>query len=266
MNYLRNKQFTYPQRKRKILIFFLFLILVLILFRKPIINFIDTSFQKIGYFFWPASNMVKNNLSDSSYIFKTRSALNEENRNLKDQLSLLTAKQADYSLLFDENIKLKEIFNRKEERSLTLATILAKPSQSLYDTLIVDVGSIQGIKIGQKVFVQGNVLIGQIFEVYDRTSKVKLYSSPGEKTDALVTGKDIYVQAIGRGGQNFEITLPQDFVINIGDQVLFPNIGLQVLGVVEEVISDPRDPLKKILLRSPINMNELKFVEIESQK
>ncbi len=268
MNYPRNKQFQYPRRNRRILIFsfFLILVLILIIFRKPIMNFVGNSFQNLGHAIWPNSNKAADNLGDTSYIFKTRGGLNAENQDLKNQLLELTMKQTDYALLADENAKLKEIFFRKENRNLTLATIWAKPSQSPYDTLIIDLGSLQGIKPAQKVFAQGNILIGQVFEVYDNTSKVKLYSSPGEKTDAMIVGKDIYVQATGRGGQNFEITLPQDFEINIGDEVVVPSMNSQVLGLVVEVISDPRDPLKKVLLRSPINIQELKFVEVEQQK
>ena len=57
--------------------------------------------------------------------------------------------------------------------------------------------------------------------------------------------------------------LPRDLEILGGEQVVLPGITPYVVGIVETVISDPRDPFSKALLSSPVNIQELKFVEIQ---
>ena len=57
--------------------------------------------------------------------------------------------------------------------------------------------------------------------------------------------------------------MPKDFTIQKGDQVVMPGLNSYVLAIVQTIISDPRDPFIKALLTSPVNIQELKFVEVE---
>jgi hypothetical protein len=41
-----------------------------------------------------------------------------------------------------------------------------------------------------------------------------------------------------------------------------PGMSAHVVGVVETIISDPRDSFQKALLTSPVNIRELKFLEV----
>ena len=166
-----------------------------------------------------------------------------------------------------DNASLQEILGRGAQGSashkMILAAILAKPNQSLYDTLLIDAGSKEGIKIGENVFALGNIPIGRVDVVYDDSAKVVLFSNAGEKTEAVISGKNIFLELIGRGGGNFEIDLPKDFVLQKGDQVVLPGINPLVLAITQTIISDPRDPFTKALLTSPVNIEEQKFVEVE---
>ena len=62
---------------------------------------------------------------------------------------------------------------------------------------------------------------------------------------------------------NFELILPRDFVIAEGAEVVLPGAFPYVLGTVKTIISDPRDAFQKALIVSPVNIQELKFVEVE---
>ena len=146
---------------------------------------------------------------------------------------------------------------------MVLAAILAKPNQSIYDTLIIDAGTKQGIKAGEVVFALGNLPIGRIGEVYQNSSKVILFSNAGEKNQTVVTDRNIFMELVGRGGENFEMILPRDLTLQKGSQVVMPGLHSYVLAVVETIISDPRDPFIKALLTSPVNVQGLKFVEVE---
>ena len=160
----------------------------------------------------------------------------------------------------------KEILGRKNEgTAVILAAILSKPNQSLYDTLIIDAGVKQGLQTGDLVFAEGNAPIGRVAEIYQNSSKVILFSNAGEKTQAIVAGRDVFMEIVGRGGGNFEMILPRDFTLSKGDEVVSTGIMPYILGVVETIISDPRDSFVKALLTSPVNIQELKFVQVESK-
>jgi len=196
--------------------------------------------------------------------FLSKNYLYNQNQKLQTQVDFNNARNSNYDSVVVENVSLKEILNRKDQKAnITLATILSKPNQSIYDTLLIDVGAQQGIKEGGIVFALGNVPIGRVSLIYDNSSKVTLFSSSGEKTQVVVSGRDIFLELIGRGGGNFEMILPRDFTLQKGDQVVMPGIYPYVLAEVVTIISDLRDPVKKVLLTSMVNIQELKFVEVE---
>jgi hypothetical protein len=119
------------------------------------------------------------------------------------------------------------------------------------------------------VFALGDVPIGRISDVYSNTAKVILFSNPGETTQAEISpaspnlGGNIFTEIIGRGGGNFEMVMPKDFAFQAGEQVVLPRINSYVLAITQKVISDPRNPFTKLLLTSPVNIQSLKFVEVE---
>ncbi len=151
---------------------------------------------------------------------------------------------------------------KSPESKLILGVVLVKPNRSPYDTLVLDVGESSGIKIGQKVFADG-VSIGEVYETSEASSKMKLYSTPGEKTDVVIAGSDVYMQAVGRGGGNFEITVPSGITVPQGVEVYIPGLVPTVLGIADAPISQSNDPFQKVLVRSTINFNQLKWVEVK---
>lgn len=261
MSYLIDKKI---QRKKitKIIFGILFL-LVLIYFRTSVGN----SFSYLGnIFFRPiliVGQGISNRFSDIKFYFNSKKSISLENEDLKNQILESFADRANYLAVKEENNKLKEILNRKNEKtSMILSNILSKPNQSLYDTLIIDVGIDKGIEMGDTVFALGNIPIGHISEVYQNSSKVILFSNAGEKIQVVIIDENIFMEMTGRGGGNFEMIIPRDLIMEKGKQVIMPGNNSYVLALVESIISDPRDPFTKVLLISPVNIQQLKFVQI----
>jgi hypothetical protein len=92
---------------------------------------------------------------------------------------------------------------------------------------------------------------------------VILFSNPREKTEVVVSGKNIFIELVGRGGGNFEMATSKDLVLDKGMEVVLPGINPYTVAIVEKNISDPRDSFDKVLLVSPINIQEIKFVQVE---
>ncbi|MDP3962278.1 MAG: rod shape-determining protein MreC, partial [bacterium] len=134
-----------------------------------------------------------------------------------------------------------------------------------YDVFILDIGDDKGLKKGDRVYARGDILIGEIAEVNGRTSKAKLYSSSGEKFGVLIGDKNIQATATGKGGGTFEIVLPHDTKIAVGDSVAVPDLTDSFFGNVEDVISEPTNPFSTVLFRQPINIYELKWLMVEKK-
>jgi cell shape-determining protein MreC len=262
MSYLLDKK---NQRKKfsKIALG-IFVLLGLFYFRTGIYDGLSAVSEKV---FRPVL-VLGNNFGDKfkslGAYFVSKNYLYNQNQKLQAEVTFDDARMANYNSVAADNANFKEILGRKDPKTnMILTAILAKPNQSLYDTLLIDAGAKEGIKTGDIVFAEGNVPIGHADTVYDDTSKVVLFSNPGETTDAIVSGRNIFLPLIGRGGGNFEMDLPSGLTLQKGDQAVLPGINSFVLAIVQTIISDSRDPFDKALLTSPVNIQELKFVEVE---
>lgn len=262
MSYLLNKKL----KKKKIYNIALAVVLLFALFYfgKPIARGFSYVATVVFKPVLVVGHKIGDGFSSLGTAFVSKRSLVNENANLKLQLEQIQTNVANYNALLSENDNLKEILGRKREGdNMLLASVLAKPNESPYDTLIIDVGEKQGVIINQRVFAYGNIPIGKVAEVYPSSSKVLLYSNPGEHTEVVVSGKNVYLEAVGRGGGNFEIILPKDFSVDNGTDVVLPGIVPRVVATVVKTLTDPRDTYVKALLASPANIQTLKFVEVE---
>jgi cell shape-determining protein MreC len=78
----------------------------------------------------------------------------------------------------------------------------------------------------------------------------------------VIKYQNITVPAKGRGGGNFEIHIPREIEVSDGDILVFPYDPTIAVGIVKSIEFDPRDPFQKILARTPVNIQELRFVEV----
>jgi len=262
MSYLLDKKVK--KKKFSYIVLSFFVCLILFYFRLGIWGGLSYLTNRFFHPVFTLGNFVGEKLGGIRSLFISKSSLDMQNKTLQSQLDEDKAAMANYNSILAENNSLKEILGRKNEKTpMVLSAILSKPDQSPYDTIIIDAGEKEGLKVGDMVFASGNVPVGRLALVYPDSSKVILFSNSGEKTQVVVGGKNIFLEAIGRGGGNFEMVLPRNFTPAKGDQVLLPGITSYVLAVIETIISDPRDPFVKALLVSPVNVEELRFVEVK---
>jgi cell shape-determining protein MreC len=232
-----------------------------------ILSFGSKTLHTIARPIWTVRNSFINGVDSVGALMRSKTSLEKENERLQTENTNLNMSMLDYKILKDENEHLKQLMGRQPTaHSFILAQILSKPDRSPYDTLVVDVGSSGGAKVGQTVYANGSIQIGTISIVYANTSLVSLYSNPGHSVQAMIDGSNSSVELVGRGGGNFEMKIPEDLPSNKGTLVVLPNtrsVRSEVVAIVEEVLSTPGEPYKKVLLRSPVNIWELKWVQIE---
>ena len=194
--------------------------------------------------------------------FKSKKKLISENENLKEENLRLSLKGFKADILEKENERLLEIVGRKPENNFSIASVLFRPPMTDFDTLIADAGLNQRIQKGMMVTAYNDIILGEVEEVFESSSKVKLFSYYGTKTNIFFEKAGIAAVAFGRGGENFEVILAKSAEIEIGDKILTADLRPFILGEVQKIIKNESEPFQKIYFRYPFNLNELKYVYI----
>lgn len=196
-------------------------------------------------------------------LMSARNALSaSESTVLRDELARAKAELADREVLLAENTELKRLLGRGEEGSpRVLATVLARPPFSPYDTLVIDIGEAHGVSAGDVVFAGGANAIGTVREVSARSSRVILYSAPGEEHQVLLRGT-VPLPVAGQGGGSLIGELPTGSAVAPGDSVVFPDIAARFIATVVYVEESTGESFINVYLRLPVNPEELRFVEV----
>lgn len=209
---------------------------------------------------WKAQVPLTRILANAGAFFSSRQALFKENSILKEKVFSL---EAEVSLLVGQQIQedaLMALLGRKSAPEAIIASVLTHPPQTPHDILIIDSGSNDLITSGDRVLLPDGPILGTISEVFPRSAKVKLFSTVGEETNAVLERGNIPVVLTGAGGGNFRISLPRDVEVKIGDRILSTDISAHLLAVVGDVSAQPTDSLQMILAKSPVNIFSLHFV------
>lgn len=243
-------------------IIFASLIFVLAAFNITHVNPFSGLFNYVAEPIWKGWQSVLI-LSEDVGIFLTSSRLlAEDNRMLNKRIIELERTALIIERLATENKELKTLLARDTAQHTILAVVLARPALSPYDTFIVDVGRDSGISIGDRVVVDGTFVMGEVSKVFQKTAQVKLFSSPGEKINVVLGSSNLLVAAEGRGGGNFEFTLPRGITVREGDILTIPDINMQVLGVVEKISITSASSFQVVYFKNPVNLAQVKWVQI----
>lgn len=110
----------------------------------------------------------------------------EENENLKIALAQYTREKATYNFIEEENKKLQEALKfteaqmQKYNYSYHIAQVISVNSDPVNQSLVIDLGERDGVKVGQSVIsVKG--MVGVVSHVSNFTSTVKLITSMDAK-------------------------------------------------------------------------------------
>jgi cell shape-determining protein MreC len=251
-------------KKKKILKNLIGFGVLIILVSLGFLSWTGKLFHSAGRPIWEAERIINEGLDNSNYLLRSKKSLSIENKKLIEENLNLKISMIDYEDLKNEVNQLKEILGRvPEKRDFILGNILTKPNHSPYDTIIIDIGENMDMKEGDLVYANGNIPIGSISKVYNKTSLVSLYSNPGQKTEGFIDISNASVALTGRGGGNFEMIIPLELIVDKGTLIYLPGSSVEIIAIVDDVISTPSDPFKKVLLSSPVNVQNLKWVQVK---
>jgi cell shape-determining protein MreC len=176
----------------------------------------------------------------------------------RERLKVFRAEQ-----IMDENRELKMLLGRSDETNYTLAYVLARPALTPYDTMLIDAGSSKGVSVGDLVFGEASVVIGEVRDVFPGNSRAVLFSSPGVETDVFLPDGGASGVARGRGHGNFVMRLPQDIAVGEGDAIMMPGDAM-LLGFVSAVERLVGDVFQTVRFRTLVNVSTLTRVFVAS--
>jgi cell shape-determining protein MreC len=182
---------------------------------------------------------------------------------MQTTLDAKNASLTELSILQAENIALKAELGREDSIKGILARIIVPPNRSLYDTIILDAGSKDGISAGQEVYAFGSIALGTISQVNENSSTVSLFSSPGRQTSGTVSGSDLTVTLIGRGAGEYEVRMPRDITFEQGGVISQQYLEVHPLATIQKIVTDARDPFQRLLAKAPVNLQTLKWVIVK---
>lgn len=211
---------------------------------------------------WRSENAVSTSFRNTVNMVRDKNALVRENEALKERLASFETLLASYRTLESSQERLLRTFGRSGSVPGIAAGVLVHPPETPYDILIVDAGESEGVSQGSKVSLPEGGALGVVREVLWQESKVALYSGSGEETQAVLERGGVAVTLSGRGGGTFEIELPREVPVAVGDKVLMPGLRAELVGVVEDISVEPTDSVQHVLVRGVANIRSIRFVTI----
>jgi len=160
---------------------------------------------------------------------------------------------------------LKNKLNFKSQPYLT-AQVYSRYPFNDNQTLIIDIGSKDGVKVGWPVLAAENYLLGKIIKVKADVSEVRTIFSPDWKNEVKIGQAGTEAVLVG-GRQPILDLIPADAKINPGDEIISASPDLPFglfVGEVSEIIPQSATSLQQAKLRTGYDPNKLTRVFIIS--
>lgn len=223
--------------------------------------------SRIALPFWNIEQSVGEEMNTLLAYFSSKATLEAEVGRLSEELLQARSLLLDRDLLVEENEMLKEQFGRtpKDPRRI-IGAVLVAPPRSPYDSVVLDVGSVNGIAIGDFA-LRGSSVLGTVSRVYAHTSTVTFFSTAGTKTPVLILreGSALPVEGSGQGGGEFIATVPKEASVRVGDRVVMPGLNPLLFATVEAIESSVTDSFDVVRFRNPVSFANLRVLEIEKR-
>ncbi|MBI4438038.1 rod shape-determining protein MreC [Candidatus Uhrbacteria bacterium] len=177
----------------------------------------------------------------------TVSLTSQEQRALEDQIVALSTDRADYERLKEENEVLRDELGFVERTGLSsvAASILSKSLSQTVARFVLDVGSDEGVQVGDPVVAQDGLLVGKIIQTEPGFSTALAMTDPTHTVGvSLLNDRRTIGVAYGTVGDLLEIRfIPADETIGVNDLVVTSGLDPTVpsgllIGLVNAVQQD----------------------------
>lgn len=200
-----------------------------------------------------------------SFVWEARTAA-QQNRALNEQIGKLLSENAQLKSELAKSQAL--VLQNQHLDPNTYNTISARPI-GLDRFLKMDKGELDGVKVGQAVIINNN-LIGQVIQTGGKNSLVKRLVDPDSKASSFSFGKEGKAKGVLVGQFGTDMLMDKilheepiekdDLVYSEGSEGLWPR-GL-ILGKVVEVLQTPNEIFKQAKVVPVFDIRDLDLVFI----
>ena len=267
------------------LVIFLFVFLNLVPVSSKVKNFFYLVSEPAQKWLWEKGARLSNFFETISEIYPALfdkwggvKSLKNENDLLKLEIKTLTGENLALGELKKENEILREALEigLKKDFKLIFAQVMGKDVSQ--DSILINLGSKDGVKMGLPVITQQKILVGKISKVYENFSDVVLISNKESSFDAKIlapyqtegfgAGSDTETYGIVKGKGNFKLYLdliPKEKELKDGDQLVTSALGGifppgLLIGEVKEVKKSDVELFQKAEIKPALDIKELEFL------
>lgn len=183
---------------------------------------------------------------------------------LENELAIAVSTDLTQQRLFEENMWLRQLLNVNGKERIA-AAVIARPTELPYDLVQIDRGTNDGIKEGAPVYIGADNVIGIVTHTTSNYSFVELFTTPGFKATAFISGANVMTTLEGFGGGVARVSVPQGIPLNVGNLVHVPSIDPGVFGRVEYVENRPTQPEQYGYITLPKPVSGIRYVAVASE-
>lgn len=199
------------------------------IFEKTIFRIFSPIGHTVNFLIESVSNVCKNYISLHS--------AQKENVELRKKIFILSQENSLLKMLLDkseEERNIRELLGNKYE-NLISARVIGRDASNGYRSVVINRGSLDGIKKDFVVLDKNGYLVGRIVEpITFREARIQLITDEKSGVAAEIMGKDVkgIISGDGRGDCLLKFVLSTDVQVNPGDKIVTNGIeGIYPPGV-----------------------------------
>lgn len=204
------------------------------------------------------------------YFSKKDTVINNYNTCIADNQNL-EATNAKLKNLEQENTELRGQLNFFNERKFSKVTaeVVGRNTDSLEKMIIINIGELSNIKVGQPVITGAGLLVGTVAKVEKDISMVRLINDNQSKIAATILNRDKSLGVV-EGGYGLSIRMnfiPRNETVLVGDKIVtsglektFPR-GL-LIGEVAVAENEAYQPFQQAVLTAAADLSKLSIVSV----
>lgn len=260
------------QKNRQIYLI-LGVILILLIFLNSL-GFLSLIKSKLRLIFIPIFTVTNNlsiKLDDNYEFFKDKNTFFESYKECRFELQNSSVLKAEYKILEDENKILKQIIGFKEKTHYTplIARVIGKNTENMEQTILINMGIKDGVKIGQPVVAGDGIIIGKIVKSELEFSIVRLLNDSKSKIAATVLNGE-HSLGVVEGGYGLSIKMnfiPRNEIVLIGELIVTSGLednipkGL-LIGSITAIENETYRPFQAAILVPGTELSKLSLVAI----
>jgi len=231
---------------------------------------IQNAFSKIVMPIQNGLTYLKNKLAGNNAFFEDINNIKAENEALRERNSQLEEALRELEIIKAENATLREYNNMSEkyaEYTTVPAYIINKDISNLSDTMVINVGSNDGIKENMPVITTEG-LVGYVLSTTDKTSKIQPIIDPSTSVSAsLSTSRDgVIVKGILGSDKTLKLMyIPTDADIVLEDTIETSGIGGIypkgiLIGKISQIIESKNITDRYAIVETAVDFSKLETV------